>query len=74
MHKLVNSVWYKEELPDQWKEPIIEPAHKMGDKTYYNTYRGTSLPSNLYKILSHILLSRLSPYIDKIIGDHHCGF
>jgi hypothetical protein len=26
------------------------------------------------KILSNILLSRLSPYIDKIIGDHQCGF
>jgi DNA polymerase sigma len=25
-------------------------------------------------ILSIILLSRLSPYIDEIIGDHLCGF
>jgi hypothetical protein len=24
--------------------------------------------------LSNILLSRLSPYIDEIIGDHQCGF
>jgi hypothetical protein len=28
----------------------------------------------LYNILSNILLSRLSPYIDEIIGDHQCGF
>jgi hypothetical protein len=27
-----------------------------------------------YKILSNILLSRLTPYADEIIGDHHCGF
>jgi hypothetical protein len=27
-----------------------------------------------YKILSNILLSRLSPCIDKIIGDLQCGF
>jgi hypothetical protein len=25
-------------------------------------------------MLSNILLSRLSSYIDEIIGDHHCGF
>jgi hypothetical protein len=25
-------------------------------------------------MLSHILLSRLSPYIGKIMGDHQCGF
>jgi len=27
-----------------------------------------------YKILSHILLSRLTPYSEEIIGDHQCGF
>jgi hypothetical protein len=39
-----------------------------------NKYRGISLLSTSYKILSNILLSRLSPYVDKIIGDHQCGF
>jgi hypothetical protein len=33
VHKLVNSVWIKEELPDQWKEPIVLPIYKKGDKT-----------------------------------------
>jgi hypothetical protein len=32
IHKLVNSIWNKEELPDQWKESIIVPVHKKGDK------------------------------------------
>jgi hypothetical protein len=39
-----------------------------------NNYRGISLLSTSYKILSNIVLSRLGPYIDKIIGDHQCGF
>jgi hypothetical protein len=26
-------IWNKEELPDQWKESIIVPIHKKGDKT-----------------------------------------
>jgi hypothetical protein len=33
IHKLINSVWYKEELPDQWKESIIVSLYKRGDKT-----------------------------------------
>jgi hypothetical protein len=37
-------------------------------------FRGVSLLSTSYKILSNILLSRLSPYIDEIIGDHQCEF
>jgi hypothetical protein len=32
------------------------------------------LLSTAYKILSNILLSRLIPYADEIIGDHQCGF
>jgi len=27
-----------------------------------------------YIILSNILLSRLTPYAEEIIGDYHCGF
>jgi hypothetical protein len=73
IHKLINSVWHKEELPDQWKESIIVPIHKKGDKNYCNNYRGISLLSTSYKILSNILLSRLGPYIDDI-GDYQCGF
>jgi hypothetical protein len=74
LHKLITSIWNKEELPDQWKESIIVPIHKTGDKTDCNNYRGISLLSTSYKILSNILLSWLSPYIDVIIGDHQCGF
>jgi hypothetical protein len=30
IHKLINSVWNKEELPGQWKESIIISVHKKG--------------------------------------------
>jgi hypothetical protein len=43
IHKLINSVRNKEELPDQWEESIIVPVHKKGDKTDCNSYRGISL-------------------------------
>jgi hypothetical protein len=74
IHKLITSIQNKEELPDQWKESITVPSHYMGDKTDCNNYRGISLLLTSYKILSNILLSRLSPYINEIIGGHQCGF
>jgi hypothetical protein len=74
IHKLINSVWNKEELPDQWKESIIVPVYKKVDKTDCNDYRGVSLLSTSYKILSNILLPRLGPYINDIIGEYQCGF
>jgi len=33
-----------------------------------------SLLPTTYKILSNILLSRLTPYAEEITGDHQCGF
>jgi len=43
IHKLTNSVWNKEELPEQWKESIVVPIYKKGDKTDCSNYRGISL-------------------------------
>jgi hypothetical protein len=74
IHKLIHSVWNKKELPDQWKESINVSIHKKGDKTDCNNYCGISLLSTSYKVLSNILLSKLGPYIDEIIGDQQCAF
>jgi hypothetical protein len=53
IHKLITSIWKKEELPDQWNESIIVPIQKMGDKTDYNNYRGISVLSTSYKYFFH---------------------
>jgi hypothetical protein len=39
IHKHVNSFLNMEELPEQWKESIIVPVHKMRDKTDCGNYR-----------------------------------
>jgi hypothetical protein len=32
IHKLINSIWNNEELPQKWKESIIVPIYENGDK------------------------------------------
>jgi hypothetical protein len=56
IHKLIKLIWKKEELPHQWKESIMVPVHKTGDITGCSNYRGTSLLSTSYNIVSNILL------------------
>jgi hypothetical protein len=56
IHKLINPIWEKEELPEQWKESIIVSIYKKGDKTECSNDQGVSLLSTTYKILSSILL------------------
>jgi hypothetical protein len=45
IHKLICSIWSKEELPQQWKESIIVSIHKKGDKIDCNNYQAISLLS-----------------------------
>jgi hypothetical protein len=43
IHKLIKLIWNKEELPHQWKESIVVPIQKKGDKTDCGNCRGRSL-------------------------------
>ena len=72
IHKLNNSILNEEELPEEWKESIIVPIYR-DDKRDCSNYTGISHLPTTYKILSNILLSRLTPYAEEIIGDHQCG-
>jgi len=56
IHTLVNSISNQEELPEKWKESIIVPIHKKGDKTDCSNYTGISRLSTTYTVLSKILL------------------
>ena len=74
IYKLFIATWNKEELPEEWKESITVPIYKKGDKTNCSNYRGKSLLPTTYKILTNILLSRLTPYAEEIIGDQQFAF
>jgi len=63
-----------EELPELWKKSITVSVGKKGDTTDCSNYRGISLSSNTYTIVSNILLSRLTPYAQEITGDHQGRF
>jgi hypothetical protein len=41
---IINSIWNKEELPEEWTESIIVPIYKS-DKTDCSNYRRISLLS-----------------------------
>jgi hypothetical protein len=43
IHKLVNSLWNNEEISKRWKESLIAPSDKQGDKTDCRNYRGILL-------------------------------
>jgi hypothetical protein len=61
-------------LPQQRKGTIIILIYRKHDKTGCSKYRGISMLPTTYKILSNILVLTLTTYVEKITGDHQCGF
>ena len=74
IYKLVCAIWKNETIPENWKESIIIPIFKKGDKTDCNNYRGISLLATCYKVLSNVIQARLTPFAEDIVGDYQCGF
>jgi hypothetical protein len=68
------SIWNREELSEERKGSINVHIYKKNDEAKCSNCRGMSLLPNTYKILSNIPLSRLTPYVEEINGDHQCGF
>jgi len=74
MYELVRQICKEERITEEWKETIIVPIHKRGDRDRCENYRGIALGNTAYKILSNIILGKIKPYIEKVMGDYQNGF
>jgi len=48
--KLINNIWRRGGIPDDWNKGIINPIYKRGEKSEINNYRGITLMDTAYKI------------------------
>ena len=64
------------ELPTEWKDALISPIYKKGDRCSAANYRPVSLTCVVCKILEHIIHSSVMKHLDKfdIITDKQHGF
>ena len=62
-------IWEEERIPEGWKETIVVPIHKRGNRDRCDNYRGIALGNAAYKILSNIILGKNKPHIEKVMGD-----
>ena len=63
-------------FPDQWRDGIIIPIHKKGDKNDVNNYRGVTLLSCFSKLFTSVLNNRITSFCEKHkgISDAQFGF
>ena len=74
LHRVIRSVWLKEEMPEDWRKMIIIPLHKKGSREECSNSRGISLLSVPGKVFTRVVLNRIFGKINMIMRENQCGF
>ena len=62
---ILNQIWNRGELPEEWEAARIFPIHKAGDEDKVSDYRGVALPDIGYKIIAKIMVKRLNIWMEQ---------
>lgn len=73
---IINLCFQTGEIPTNWKESIVTPIYKSGDKKMLTNYRPISVINNLAKIFEYCLKNRLTDFLEKykLITNTQYGF
>ena len=74
IHTLVLKNWEKEELLVDWKNSIICPIYKKGDRMQCKNYRPITLLNVAYKIFATTLCKKLTEIMEGKLGEYKMGF
>jgi hypothetical protein len=74
--EIMNGVWKGEGFPQEWKEGIICPIYKKGEKDTARNYRGMTLLNTAYKVYAMIVDERLMKEMNErgVLPDGQAGF
>jgi len=65
---MMNVLWEKERIPDEWLNANIIPIHKADDTHIPNNYRPISLTSVVGKVYEKIIEERITKWLEKRDG------
>ena len=74
MRQLLQRVWDEEKVPVEWRDGLIVKIPKRGDLSQCTNWRGITLMSVPAKILSRVLVRRISAGVDTIMREEQAGF
>jgi len=60
--QFLNNIYRENRIPDEWRDAVITPIFKKGDRRVPKNYRGISILNTCYKIYSKILNMKLQKY------------
>ena len=71
---LLQCIWETEKIPLDWCKSVVVPIFKKGDRNSCENHRGISLVSVASKLLTGLLLRRLTGTREKQVRENQAGF
>ena len=74
--RVIKLMWRQGEVPQRWRDAVINVLHKKNNRTECGNYRGISLVAYAGKVLLKIVATRLSAYCEarNLLQKEQCGF
>ena len=69
-----NKIWQTRECPILWTQSLVIKLPKKGNLQQCQNYRTFSLINHSSKVMLMIILNKLKPQAEKIIGEEQAGF
>ena len=70
----LNQVYSQKHIPNEWRNVIIQPVYKKGDRNNPQNYRGISILNDCYKFFAKIINIKLQIYSENFIMENQNGF
>lgn len=74
MTKVLNTILETSIVPRCWKESLLQPIPKKGDRKEIKKYRGIAMQSIISKVIDKIITKKLSSIISCLIHEIQHGF
>jgi len=72
--QFLNNIYRKNRIPNEWRNAVIIPIFKKGDRRESKNYSGISILNACYKIYSKILNMKLQNYSEIFMKETQNGF
>jgi len=72
--QFLNNIYRENSIPNEWRNAVITPIFKKGDRREPKNYRVISILNTCYKLYSKILYMKLQKYSEIFMTETQNGF
>jgi hypothetical protein len=74
MSRLINKIYKYGQIPEEFRKSIYVPVPKVNRAQECSDFRTIALISHASKVLLHLVKRRITPIVERQLGDSQMGF